>query len=142
MVRLKTRYLLFDLIYPDTITSEYDGIRPELNTVNIHTPSKTSVDIRLLNRVFRDAIRDAYGEYGAGSVASTIAVKYFSPTTSTGILRVSRQHYQLTWAGLTLIQSIDGREVIIQVVHVSGTIKKCEQAAIARNKAMVDKIHK
>lgn len=60
-------------------------------------------------------------------------VKYFSAATSTAIIRVSRDHYRLVWAALTfttrLSKPVD-QACIIQVVRVSGTIKKSEEAAI------------
>jgi len=61
-------------------------------------------------------------------------VKYFSPTTSTGILRCPREHHRLVWAALTLIKEILGKPVVIRVVRVSGTIKKAEQEGIRRAK--------
>lgn len=70
-----------------------------------------------------------------GAVSSTLAVKYFSPLTSKGIVRVGREHFRLVWAALTYINKIDKTGVIIRVIRVSGTIKKCELAAIKANKA-------
>ena len=63
------------------------------------------------------------------------AVKYFSPATSTAIIRVSRDHYRLVWAALTfttrLLKPID-QACVMQVVRVSGTIKKAEEEAVRR----------
>ena len=61
-------------------------------------------------------------------------MKYFSPTTSTGILRCPREHHRLVWAALTFIKEILGKPVVIRVVKVSGTIKKAEQEGIRRAK--------
>jgi len=62
-------------------------------------------------------------------------VKYLSTATSTAIVRVSRDHYRLVWAALTfatkLPKPIDQR-CVMQVVRVSGTIKKAEEEAIRR----------
>ena len=53
--------------------------------------------------------------------------------TSTAIIRVSRDHYRLVWAALTfttrLPKPVD-QACVIQIVRVSGTIKKSEEAAI------------
>lgn len=61
-------------------------------------------------------------------------MKYFSPTTSTGILRCPREHHRLVWTALTFIKEILGKPVVIRVVRVSGTIKKAEQEGIRRAK--------
>lgn len=57
--------------------------------------------------------------------------------TSTGILRVSRDHVRLAWAALSYINEIDGRKTVIRITRVSGTIKKCEIAAIKKNKSRI-----
>jgi ribonuclease P/MRP protein subunit POP5 len=63
------------------------------------------------------------------------SVKYVSSATSTAIIRVSRAHYRLVWSALTFITKIPSpvnEPCIIQVVRVSGTIKKAEEEAIRR----------
>ncbi len=61
------------------------------------------------------------------------SVKYLSPATSTAIVRVSRDHHRLVWAALTftthLPKPVD-EPCVIQVVRVSGTIRKSEEAAV------------
>jgi ribonuclease P/MRP protein subunit POP5 len=64
-------------------------------------------------------------------------VKYFSPVTSTGILRVSRDHVRIVWAALSYIAQIDSRRTVIRMARVSGTMKKCEKGAIKRNKSQM-----
>lgn len=62
-------------------------------------------------------------------------VKYFSPATSTAIIRVARDHYRMVWSALTfttrLPKPVD-QPCVMQVVRVSGTIKKAEEEAIQR----------
>lgn len=62
-------------------------------------------------------------------------MKYLSPATSTAIVRVARAHYKLVWAALTYITQLPQpieRRCVVQVVRVSGTIRKAEEAAIRR----------
>lgn len=51
-----------------------------------------------------------------------------------GIVRISRDHFRLLWAALTLIRSINGEACIVTVDHVSGTMKKVEQTIIEQDK--------
>jgi ribonuclease P/MRP protein subunit POP5 len=67
-------------------------------------------------------------------------VKYFSPTTSTGIVRVGREQYRLVWAALTFLKEIKGQPCIISVVHVSGTIKKAEIEAMKRANRAIQQV--
>jgi ribonuclease P/MRP protein subunit POP5 len=69
-----------------------------------------------------------------------VLVKYLSPATSTFILRVSRDHYRIAWAALSLMTSVpvkDGKNCVFRVVRVSGTIKKAEEEAICRAREMI-----
>ena len=142
MVRLKSRYILFEIIYPDgldRLPSRSEKSLASFNSnVQLRQPSAKTLDSRKIVKIIREAIQSNFGDYGAGATGSTLMVKYFSPITSTGIIRVSRDHVRILWAALSYITNIMNRNAIIQVVRVSGTIKKCEQAAISRNKQMLD----
>lgn len=76
-------------------------------------------------------------------------MKYFSPATSTAIVRCPRAHYRLIWAALTFINRIPLSKkhpefvpCVFQVVRVSGTIKKSEEEAIKRARAAIIKAKK
>lgn len=69
-----------------------------------------------------------------------LQVKYLSHATSTFILRVSRDHYRLLWAALTFMNAVpvkNGKDCTFKVVRVSGTIRKVEEEAIRRARAMI-----
>jgi len=69
-------------------------------------------------------------------------VKYLSPATSTFILRVSRAHYRIVWAALSIMNTVpvkNGKNCIFRVVRVSGTIRKAEEEAIRRAKEIIVK---
>ncbi|AOW01230.1 Rpp14/Pop5 family-domain-containing protein [Yarrowia lipolytica] len=136
MVRLKSRYLLFQIVYPtDTLSTSEDA---KTRFLKIHRTSDASVvNARNLTQIFKDEMEELHGDLGAGSIMTTLNVKYFSPVTSTGIVRVGRQFLREFWAALTNITDIDNTPVVINVVHVSATIKKCEIAAIERNQQIV-----
>lgn len=53
---------------------------------------------------------------------------------------MAREHYRLIWAALTLTTRLPrpvDRPCVIQVVRVSGTIKKAEEEAIRRARAAI-----
>ncbi|RPB23953.1 hypothetical protein L211DRAFT_808247, partial [Terfezia boudieri ATCC MYA-4762] len=132
MVRIKSRYLLFNILYPTTPSSNpSDHTTP--THLDFNSPTDPTVTPQLLTSLIRDAILLQFGDWGSG-MTSSLSVKYFSPITSTGILRCPREHHRLVWAALTLIKEILGKPVVIRVVRVSGTIKKAEQEGIRRAK--------
>ena len=67
-------------------------------------------------------------------------VKYLSPATSTFILRVSRAHYRIPWAALSLMTKVpvkDGKNCVFKVLRVSGTIRKAEEECIQRARELI-----
>jgi ribonuclease P/MRP protein subunit POP5 len=124
MVRLKSRWLLFEILYPS---------EPSTSLIPFTAPSQT-VTAKLLNDLLRQQIAYNFGDHGSGLVASSLSIKYFSAATSTGIIRISRDHYRLVWAALTFIREIAGRECVVTVRRVSGTIKKAEEEILRRDK--------
>lgn len=67
-------------------------------------------------------------------------VKYLSNATSTFILRVSRDHYRIAWAALSLMNKVpvkDGKNCVFRVMRVSGTIRKAQEELVRRAREMV-----
>jgi ribonuclease P/MRP protein subunit POP5 len=71
----------------------------------------------------------------------TATVKYFSPATSTAIVRVARDKFRIVWAALTYIREIPDpqqrtggvegqRSCVFKVVRVSGTIRKSVEEVV------------
>ncbi|KAK9478501.1 ribonuclease P/MRP protein subunit [Lipomyces japonicus] len=167
MVRFKSRYILFKVQYPhlndsDTVKAALDKKttpislsdlnfypggslanlkRKQANeseiTMIMNRPGPVEVTSNSVNAAMRDSINRNFGDLGAGLVRASVSLKYFSQATSTGIVRVSRDHYRIVWAALTLLNEIGNNKVVVSVIHVSGTIKKCENALIANTKQKI-----
>jgi ribonuclease P/MRP protein subunit POP5 len=167
MVRVKFRYLVCQILYPSptattpsTSSSTSSSSLPP--TLQIYAPTPDAFHSGALIRHVRDAVADLYGDYGSGMVSSSLKgtpslsrppfapqtnilsllVPYFSPSTSTFILRCPRDHYALVWAALTLTTSLPRVEarVVIRVVRVSGTIRKAEEDVLRRARALVKRV--
>ena len=145
MVRLKHRYLTVHVLYPS------DSPRAQSATATVlqfHRPSPPGVDSAHLLRLIKRSVEYMYGDYGLGLVASSLKIKYWSPATSTAIIRVTRSHFRILWAALTWITEL-GRigsqdrggqrpqECVFRVVRCSGTIRKAEEDVIRRAKAEI-----
>ncbi|CAD6565745.1 MAG: hypothetical protein TREMPRED_001719 [Tremellales sp. Tagirdzhanova-0007] len=120
---------------PDDEDDELSPIPPLPFLVPGHDP--TSARLKLgdeggghIFRVIRSVIQEVFGDEGWARVASSFKIIYHSPATTLTIVRVSRQHYRLVWAGITLLTSINGLAVLPRVVAVSGTIKKLQNRAV------------
>jgi ribonuclease P/MRP protein subunit POP5 len=155
MVRIKNRYLLVSILYPDPSGSFPSARVPDL--VSFHQPTTDALDAHLLTKAIRGEVSALFGDYGTGAIAESLAgtsksvfarmvtkhiipVRYLSTATSTFILRVSRAHYRIAWAALSFMNAVpvkNGRSCVFRVVRVSGTIRKAEEEAIRRAREMV-----
>ncbi|KAH8681535.1 Rpp14 family [Xylariales sp. PMI_506] len=135
MVRIKERYLLVNILYPNEL-----GKKPEIpDIVVINQPTTDSLTPGALLRGIRAEVAALFGDYGSGAIGS-LQVKYISPATSTFILKVNRAHYRLVWTALTAMDHVpvrDGKDCTFRVVRVSGTIRKAEEEAIRRTRDLM-----
>lgn len=117
MVRLKARYVLFEILYP--------------------TGKNQKVEGNQLMQTLRSSLETFFGEMGAGECQTTLALRYFHTNTQAGIIRIGRNQAPLIQGALTFIRTIGGVEVVVRVTHVSGTIKKCKRRALGIRKGEV-----
>ncbi|KAG6889658.1 hypothetical protein C0995_015774 [Termitomyces sp. Mi166 len=85
----------------------------------------------------KQSVINNFGDTGWGSVGLSLTVKYYSPTTNICIVRVARDHHKIAWGSITLLSSIEGTRYIPHIIHVSGTIKHAQLAAISHNREIV-----
>ncbi|OKL57726.1 hypothetical protein UA08_07238 [Talaromyces atroroseus] len=146
MVRIKHRYLLVDILYPEPSSAATITTASSLpQHLRFHPPTPDTLSSSVLARLLRDTVSDLFGDYGVGKLGGASTVKYLSPATSTVIIRCPRAAYRLVWAALTYINSIPApapsasakkadtvRSAVFRVVRVSGTMRKAEEEAIRR----------
>lgn len=76
MVRLKHRYLLVNILYPeDGETPKHSRVRDNETTpyaLQYRRPSDDRVDGRLLARLIRDGVSELFGDYGSGMIAGSL----------------------------------------------------------------------
>jgi len=68
MVRVKQRYLLVNILYPETSTG--DSKTPPLVTLN--QPTTDDLTPGILKRAISSEIKSLFGVYGAGSVSRSL----------------------------------------------------------------------
>lgn len=84
MVRIKHRYLLVQILYPDPFPKPHlpssaaskphtpSSAAPLPNVVRFHQPSPDDLTPQALARAIRDQIALLYGDYGVGMTASSL----------------------------------------------------------------------
>ncbi|KAJ9652986.1 RNA-binding protein pop5 [Neophaeococcomyces mojaviensis] len=138
MVRIKQRYLLFNILYPGSAAEAKKSLPTSLS---FQAPTPDYLDAGRLVGHIRNHITLLFGDFGLGLSLSSLKIVYFSSATSTVILRVPRNHHRIVWAALTHVTELPsprrgepGKPCVIRVVRVSGTIRKAEEELIRRTR--------
>ncbi|KJA25032.1 hypothetical protein HYPSUDRAFT_199957 [Hypholoma sublateritium FD-334 SS-4] len=144
MVRFKNRWILAEFI-PVVHGSAQLGKRA----------AQANIDGKTIWAALKQSVLDNFGDTGWGAVGLSLTgessvvprnlklifflllVKYFSPTTNLCIIRVARDHHNMAWAAVTLLTAIEGVRYIPNVIHLSGTIKHAQLAAISHNREVI-----
>jgi ribonuclease P/MRP protein subunit POP5 len=153
MVRIKHRYLLLNILFPASFnsipTSRSSSVQP--SSLTFHSPTPPQFQAASLINLIRESVAELFGDYGVGTIAG-LKVVYFSPATSTAIVRCPRAGYRLVWAALTFVGSLPGARrggggesakrmgCVIRVVRVSGTIRKAEEEAVRRARSEITRV--
>jgi ribonuclease P/MRP protein subunit POP5 len=128
MVRFKNRWLLVEFIPATTTTAS----------------SAQAISGKDVFNALKQSVLVNFGDNGWGEVGGSLAVKYFSPTTHLCIIRVARgEAARTTWAALVLLDRIgnnEGSKVVPHVIHVSGTLKHAQIAAIEWNREAIARV--
>ncbi|KAG7444687.1 uncharacterized protein BT62DRAFT_981488 [Guyanagaster necrorhizus] len=120
MVRFKNRWFLVELI-------------PVCEQQRV----STRLDAKQIWAALKEGIQNYFSDVGWGSVADSLTVKYFSPTTNICIIRVARDHHHVARGGITLLDSINGIRIVPYVIHMSGTIKHAQLSTIEYNRKVI-----
>lgn len=75
MVRVKHRYLLINILYPEPEQYPRKATLPD--TIQFHHPSPDDLTPQLLARAVRDQISLLYGDYGAGLTNSGLNGSFY-----------------------------------------------------------------
>jgi len=139
-LRVKNRYLVVNFLYPEPLAKSKSQQHQLPDVVQMHSPTPDALKQGIIIRMIRDGVEDLFGDYGSGMVSSGLKVNYYSPSTSTAIIRCPRDHYEMVWAALTYMTHLPKPidiPVVVRVVRVSGTIRKAEEEVIRRSQQIV-----
>lgn len=70
MVRLKNRYLLVNILYPDTAEKQ-SAVIPDL--VAFRQPTTDALTPQVLQKAIRAQVSELFGDYGTGAIADSLA---------------------------------------------------------------------
>ncbi|KAJ3134087.1 hypothetical protein HK100_003887 [Physocladia obscura] len=145
-MRFKNRYLCFQL------TAEQRH-RRDSNVAGGLVVAE-HVTAAAVAQAVRIAVAEEFGDFGTGLSMATHAitccyrnvyfaqnsqVKYFSPLTGVGILRVPRDLAREVWAAIVLLSELHSMNLNcrISVFHIAGTIKHAQISTIRHDKCIL-----
>lgn len=103
---MKARYVLFEILHP--------------------APQGRNVEGKAVLKAIRSTVDSHFGEFGTGQCQAMLALRFYNAQSGLGIIRVGRSQASIVQGALTYIKELGGHPVVIRVMHVSGTIRKCE----------------
>jgi hypothetical protein len=127
MVRIKHRYLLVNILYPEqearkTKQSGSGGKDDLPYTVQFRRPGPEQLSGKLLSRLIREGVSDLFGDYGSGMVSGSlvgkniyrtmsIALRTFAHSCHSQILLPSNKHSNHTRCSCTLSHGMGGLDI-------------------------------
>ena len=120
-MRFKNRYLLYELIFEDEKVD-------------------TSIAGGLVYKLIKDNCLLNHGEYGFGIVSQSFQVKYYNQLTNLCIVRAPRDNYRIIQSSVTYISNIKQRSLTFKLIHLGGTIRSCQIAALKFNKIQLNNL--
>lgn len=84
MVRIKYRYLLVNILYPEqeSRNAKQSGPAKQADlpyTVQFRRPGPEQLNGKLLTRLIREGVADLFGDYGSGMVSGSLVGKKTHP---------------------------------------------------------------
>ena len=110
MVKLKSRYILTEVLYDDDKKLQKYG------------ESKFA-------KIIKNEVEKNFGEVNLGKINKNLQIKYVNNYTNMLIIRVGKEYIKLMRTALALINKIDFENVRLRIIGVSGTIKGAEKRA-------------
>ncbi len=76
MVRLKHRYLLINVLYPDSKSAHLKLVEDTDDEVpfslQFRQPSSDQLTVHILLRIIRQGVEELFGDYGSGKVSGSL----------------------------------------------------------------------
>ena len=84
-------------------------------------------DIKAISKQIMDKTLELIGQLGVAKAGVQVLSECWDAEKQKGIIKVNNKHVDELKAALTLVKSINGKEVIVKSIGVSGIMKKAEK---------------
>lgn len=136
MVRVKSRYIAFRVLYPecgDEILLKY-------------RPTDSDVTGKIILQKIKEQININFGDAAMGRISGSLNLRYFSNKTSLGILKMNFEEYKMVCFAIMMVNKLEIKQdnnkeeedIIIQIIRSSGTMTKLQTFLINEDKKIVN----
>ncbi|KAI8061002.1 hypothetical protein BC940DRAFT_310894 [Gongronella butleri] len=122
MVRIKNRWILFEIVQDDAFQGQTSQI-------------PLDVDESTIFHCIRQMVATTYGDIGAGYL-KPLQVKWFNPDTRLGIMRAPREHVDMLLSSIFFIKKVGPIPCSFRTLQVSGTLIFIQKYAIERDRML------
>ena len=114
MVRFKNRYLVVEIAHNDGRAME--DARKERDLLD----------------AIRDAVKENFGDVGAGRAVAALSVRYADAMTGVCVVRCDRERARAVRGAVTTMEGFRGRRAAFAVTHCGGTVRGARDACVRR----------
>lgn len=114
MVRFKNRYLVVEIAHNDGRAME--DARKERDLLD----------------AIRDAVKENFGDVGAGRAVAALSVRYADAMTGVCGVRCDRERARAVRGAVTTMEGFRGRRAAFAVTHCGGTVRGARDACVRR----------
>lgn len=100
------------------------SLREKKRYIAFEVISKEKISFNAASKSIWQAIQEFSGVLGAAKAGIWLLSDKFNKEKQKGILKVSHKYVDLAKSSLALIKSVDGHDVIVRSIGVSGVLNK------------------
>jgi ribonuclease P/MRP protein subunit POP5 len=125
---------------PATASAAVGAHLTQLPSLSLRTVDP-SLQAYTVQSAVRDALRDSFGDLTAGRCMQSLTVRYLNSLTNAAIIRVARADHRALAAALCFVTAIKGKSTALRTVHIGGTIRSCQKAALKLQRKRMAELH-
>lgn len=95
---------------------------------------------RDIHHALQQSVHRNFGEFGMGSIISSLQARCLEPRTGIFVLRTNRDTVRKVHVALTLITTVSGVEASFRVLRIAGSTRTCRPKAIRILETALDKL--
>jgi ribonuclease P/MRP protein subunit POP5 len=154
IMRFKNRYFLVEILWEggtdgaasSAAAAAESGTKAAASGSPVGAAASRVVDPTLqsvhLQSSLRSSIRELFGDLTSGMTLQSLHVRYLNALTCSAIVRCSRDEHRTCAMAIALTPHLRGKACTLRTVHLGGTIRSCQKAAVKWQRRRIAELRK